>query len=112
MSRKKPTAESSIASENSIVFLQRVSFELITKSVELWRTYKETNQGKGQKIQLALRIHDMIYKAVQMHPDIKKGGIEDGSEETETGKEQSEPNEIQLPPPLNRLSMQFSASEG
>jgi cytochrome oxidase Cu insertion factor (SCO1/SenC/PrrC family) len=51
--------------------LQALSFELIGKSVQLWRTYDDSDKGKGQKIEKAARIHEMIIDAMRFHPDIK-----------------------------------------
>jgi hypothetical protein len=36
--------------EISLDTLQRLSFELIAKSVQLWRSYRDDDKGKGTKI--------------------------------------------------------------
>jgi hypothetical protein len=51
--------------------LQKLSFELITKSMELWRTYRERGRGKKTKLRVAVEIHRMITDAMRVHPDIK-----------------------------------------
>jgi hypothetical protein len=51
--------------------LQALSFELIGKSVTLWRTYKEDDKSKGIKIERAYRIHQMVIDAIRFHPDIQ-----------------------------------------
>jgi|GEM_PF-5385533 len=50
--------------------LQNFSFELITDSVKLWRTYASDKRGKGEKIAKAVLIHKMLMDAIKIHPDI------------------------------------------
>lgn len=52
--------------------LQKLSIELINKCLELWRTYKDSKQAKGHKIQAAFGIHRMIIDALRYHPDIQQ----------------------------------------
>ena len=64
--------------------LQKISFELIGKSVLLWRTYRDTDQCKGQKIHMATRMHQMIMDAIRFHPDIQRlAELEKVAEEVE-----------------------------
>jgi len=60
------------ASQINVDMLQALSFELIDKSVELWRTYQDTEKSKGIKIHTAKAIHDMVIDAMRYHPDIKR----------------------------------------
>jgi hypothetical protein len=50
--------------------LQNLSFELIAKSLNLWRTYADDKRGKGEKIAKAALIHKMLMDAMKLHPDI------------------------------------------
>ena len=57
--------------EITVELLQRLSFELIAKSIELWRTFRETSHGKGRKLAYAVKIHQMVIDAIKVHPDIQ-----------------------------------------
>jgi hypothetical protein len=70
LSRNQPTSEPK-SPEIKLETLQALSFELIGKAITLWRTYAEDRRGKGMKIQLATRIHEMVIQAMRFHPDIQ-----------------------------------------
>ena len=71
---KKLTTEPVETPEIKLETLQTLSYELIDKSVTLWRTYKDTAQGKGKKLDKAPAIHKMIIEAMRFHPDIMELG--------------------------------------
>jgi len=50
--------------------LQQLLFEIIAVCVKCWRTYKETDQAKGQKINQGVKIAALIVDAIKCHPDI------------------------------------------
>jgi hypothetical protein len=56
----------------SLEKLQGASYELIAKCVLLWRTYQDTANMKGVKIDKAVKIHRMLIDAMRFHPDIKQ----------------------------------------
>jgi len=51
--------------------LQNICFELIAKSVKLWRTYSEDRRHKGRKIKTAALIHGMIINSIRVDRDIQ-----------------------------------------
>ena len=51
--------------------LVEFSFELVTKAMQMWRTYRETTKAKGQKIRMGIEIHKMIMDAMKINPDMK-----------------------------------------
>lgn len=56
--------------EIKIETLQALSFELLAKSIQLWRTYRDDEKSKGIKISKGMEIHDRIIAAMRYHPDI------------------------------------------
>jgi hypothetical protein len=56
--------------EITIETLQNLSFELLAKAIQLWRTYRDDEKSKGIKISKAMEIHDRIIAAMRYHPDI------------------------------------------
>ena len=50
--------------------LQQLLFEIIAVCVRCWRTYKESDQAKGQKINQGVKIAALIVDAIKCHPDI------------------------------------------
>lgn len=59
------------ASEIKVETLWRLSFELIAKSMLLWRTYRDDEKSKGRKIAVAKQIFQMVMEAIRLHPDIQ-----------------------------------------
>jgi len=69
---KKQARETVEGTQISAETLQKLSFELIAKSMILWRTYSDTDQGKGAKIDKAMKIHQAVIDAMRFHPDIRE----------------------------------------
>jgi len=55
----------------TVEILQKISFELIAKSLKLWRTYSEDRRHKGRKIRTAALIHRMVIDAIRHDEDIQ-----------------------------------------
>ena len=60
------------AAEITTETLQKLSFELIAKSMIIWRSLRETGHGKARKFAYAFKIHQMIIDAIRVHPDVQQ----------------------------------------
>lgn len=47
------------------------SFEIVQKSMTLWRKYKDTDRARSQKIRVGIDIHKMIIEAMRINPDMR-----------------------------------------
>jgi hypothetical protein len=70
LSERNLSDEKPKAAELSPETLSTLSFELIAKSITLWRTYKENDKSKGIKIHTAAMIHRMVIDAMRYNRDI------------------------------------------